>query len=202
VDFKRELNLESSEEKSEFVKDLIAIANSVPEKGYLIIGIDDAKTPLGIKSLDEERIQQIAHAYIFPSLVIQCYVRKLDPILLGIIEIIPTEKPHQVIKSIGRLLLNDVFIRHGSITVKTSPSEISRMREKGSELSREILQLSWAAEKHLQLGNIDQTISSYTKAIDLMPSAEPYWQEHNHIKNIFILIVSLITSKSRKANYR
>lgn len=172
VDFKQELNLESSDEKAEFIKDLISLANSVPEHGYLIIGIDNAKGRIGIKSLEEEKIQQIAHTYIYPSIVIHCYIVPLDSVSIGVIEVKPTEKPHQVIRNIGRLLLNDVFIRHGSTTAKASPSEISRMRERETGLSREIAQLSRAAEKHLQLGNIDQTIASYTKAIELMPTPE------------------------------
>ena len=172
VDFKRELKLESSDEKAEFVKDLISLANSVSDQGYLIIGVDNLNNRIGIKSLEEEKIQQIAHTYIYPNVAVRCYIVPLDSVLIGVIEVAPTEKPHQVIRNIGRLLLHDVFIRHGSTTAKASPSEISQMREKETGLSREISQLSRAAEKHLQLGNIDQTIASYTKAIELMPTPE------------------------------
>ena len=76
----------------------------------------------------------------------------LDSKLIGVIEIRPTEKPHQVIKNIHRLLLNDVFIRHGSTTAKASPSEINKMHENELEVQRQVKQLIQAAEKHLKIG--------------------------------------------------
>jgi hypothetical protein len=142
------------------------------QQGYLIIGVNDNGDLIGIEQLAEERIQQIAHSYIYPNVVIHCQVVVLDKKLIGIVEVTPTEKPHFVVKNIGRLAMNDVFIRHGSVVSKASPSEIAQMRERETGLSREITQLSRAAEKHFRLGNIDQTIASYTKAIELMPTPE------------------------------
>ncbi len=172
VDFKRELNLESSDEKAELIKDLVSLANSVNDHGYLIVGVDDNKRSIGITTLEEERIQQIAHTYVYPSIILRCYIVPIDSLLLGVLEVTPTEKPHQVIRSIGRITLNDIFVRHGSTISKASASEINRMREKETGVSREVNQLSDAALKHLKLGNIEQAILSYTKAINLTPTPE------------------------------
>jgi predicted HTH transcriptional regulator len=40
IDFKRELNLKNSKQKAEFIKDVVALANSTKPNGYLLIGID------------------------------------------------------------------------------------------------------------------------------------------------------------------
>ncbi len=172
VDFKRELKLENADEKAEFIKDLISLTNSATHKGYLIIGVDNKSDSIGIDQFEEERIQQIAHTYIYPNIVLKCHSVYLDSKLIGVIEVQPTEKPHQVIRSIDRLTMHDVFIRHGSTIAKASPSEIVRMREKEPEIQREIKLLTQAAEKHLKIGNVKQAIKAYTKAIELTPTVE------------------------------
>ena len=172
VDLKRELHLENSNEKAEFIKDLISLANSATDIGYLIIGVDNNGDLYGTEALSEERLQQIAHTYIYPNIVLGYSNLVLDSKLIGIIEIQGIEKPHRVIKSIDRLLMNDVFVRHGSTTAKASPDEMFRMREKDTEIQREIESLTRGAEKHLKLGNIDQAIAAYSKAIELMPTSE------------------------------
>ena len=41
LDFKEILNLETESEKKEFAKDVMAIANSIGGRGYIIIGVKD-----------------------------------------------------------------------------------------------------------------------------------------------------------------
>jgi tetratricopeptide (TPR) repeat protein len=172
VDFKRELHIENPSQKAEFIKDIIALSNSTPDKGYLIIGIENNGNLFGIDALLEERIQQIAHTYIYPNVILKCYKIVLDKKLIGIVEINGTEKPHRVIKEIDRLVVNDVFIRHGSTTAKASPDEMFRMKKKETETDLEIQTLCLSAQKHIKLGNIDQAIVAYSKTIDLMPTSE------------------------------
>lgn len=172
IDFKREFYIENPSQKAEFIKDIIALCNSASNKGYLIIGVENNGTLFGIENLPEERIQQIAHTYIYPNVILKCFKVILDEKTVGIIEIEGTEKPHRVIKEIDRLFINDVFIRHGSTTAKASPDEMFRMRKRETEMELEIKALCNSAEKHLKLGNIDQAIVAYSKAIDLMPTPE------------------------------
>jgi tetratricopeptide (TPR) repeat protein len=172
VDFKLKLHFDSAEQKAEFVKDIISLANSADEFGYLIIGVDKNSNYIGIDSLEEERIQQIVHTYIYPNVIVRCNKVEVNKSLLGVIEVQGIEKPHRVIKSIDRLSVNEVFVRHGSTIAKASPDEMFRMRERQTEVQREVHQLMQAGENHLKIGNIEQAIKAYTKAIEISPSAE------------------------------
>ena len=134
VDFKRELHLNNSDEKAEFIKTLISLANSSVGMGYLIIGVDNSGNLFEIEVLSEERLQQIAHTYIYPNILMSYSSFLLDSKLIGVIEIQGTEKPHRVIKNIDRLVMNEVFVRHGTTTAKASPDEMFRMRERETEI--------------------------------------------------------------------
>jgi len=140
VDFKRELKLDSAQDKAEFIKDVISIANSSPNIGYLLFGIDDDKYIVGITQLPEEQIQQIASTYITPIPQLQCAIVPVNAPtlpLVGVIEIRAVKKPCKVARAIERLNQNDVFIRRGSVIAKPSPEEIVEMyndsREKYSK---------------------------------------------------------------------
>lgn len=175
VDFKRELNLQQAKGKAELIKDIIAIANSVKEVGYLIIGVNDDKTIIGIDKLEEERIQQIVHTYVSPNIILKCNtvtVSKSPSLKIGTLEIKGTEKPHRVTRAIEQLKQNQVFVRRGTTTAEASPEELFRMREMASELDREIRQYARAAERHFSLGNADQALKAYSRAIELNPVPE------------------------------
>jgi tetratricopeptide (TPR) repeat protein len=134
IDFKREMDLNSARNKAEFIKDIISLANSSPDIGYLLLGVNDNKYIVGIKKLDEERIQQVAKMYITPSVNLHCSIVAIEAPtlpLVGVIEVMATNKPHKVAKSIEQLNQDDIFVRHGSVAVKASPEEIIRMH-KGS----------------------------------------------------------------------
>lgn len=172
VDFKLELSLDTAEQKAEFIKDVISLANSAKEMGFLLIGVDKHASFVGINSFEEERIQQIIHTYIYPNVIVRVYKIEVETALIGVIEIQGVERPHRVIKNVDRLSVNEVFIRHGSTIAKASPDEMFRMRKEQTELQREVQQLMQAGEKHLRIGNIDQAIKAYTKAIDVNPSVD------------------------------
>ncbi len=174
ADFKRELDLSSAASKAEFIKDVISIANSVSDTGYILIGVDNSKVIVGISKLEEEQIQQVAHSYITPPLNLKCSFSQLhEPSILsiGIIEVRPTTKPHKVARAIERLNQHDVFVRHGSIITKASPEEIIAM-SKDSQISSEVRQYVRAAEIHLRLDDFQKAISAYSKALDIAPIAE------------------------------
>src|SRR5262245_45761486 len=90
LDFKRKLHLDSKIDKGEFVKDVISIANSATDnRGHIVIGIDDDKTPIGVDKIEEERIQQIVQSYIRPIINVKCFLFPINgqnSILIGIIE--------------------------------------------------------------------------------------------------------------------
>jgi len=175
LDFKRQLNLDSATQKAEFIKDVIAIANSSSERGNLLIGIANDKQLVGIKDLDEERIQQIAHSYISPSVKLSCFIIPISTptlTLIGVIEITPGKKPHKVARPIDRLRQDEVFVRRGSITTNANPDEIIEMDKLSSSLEHLVLQYTQSAEIHSKTNNWRFAIKSLTKALELIPSAE------------------------------
>ncbi len=87
------------------------------------------------------------------------------------IEIRGNDKPHKISHSIDKLLQNEVFIRHGSVVMKSSPEEIYRMYNE-SRVLREQLQFIRSAETFLKLGNWRSALDAYSKAIDLLPTSQ------------------------------
>ena len=96
LDLKREITLELAEHKAEFVKDVLSIANSANEAGYLIVGVDDSGCIVGTTCLEEERMQQITRTYITPPISLNCSMVHLPPAdkNVGIVQIRGHEKPH------------------------------------------------------------------------------------------------------------
>ncbi len=136
ADFKREFELNSARNKAEFIKDIISLANSSPDVGYLLVGVNDNKYIVGINRLDEEQIQQVAKTYITPSLNLHCSIVPIEAPtlpLVGVIEVDARDKPHKVAKAIEQLNQDDIFVRHGSVVVKASPEEIIRMHNGSKE---------------------------------------------------------------------
>ena len=175
VDFKRVLDLSSAKGKAEFIKDIISIANSTSEGGYLLIGIEDNMSIIGSSLVEEERIQQLVQTYITPAIMVRCDNIPLASsgfLSVSTIHIKPTSRPHKVARGIESLLQNDVFIRHGSITARASPEEIIRMHDEDTQLNRTSRQFIKSAETHLKLKNYESAIAAYSKALDLTPSAQ------------------------------
>jgi tetratricopeptide (TPR) repeat protein len=175
VEFKRELHLESAEEKAEFIKDIISLSNSAPQnRGFLLVGVNNAKYIVGTHDLEEERIQQLVHSHIRPSVKLNCTMMSTTtPSLasVGIIEVDGTERPYRVSIPISKLKQDDIFVRHGSVVEKATPEEI-RGLENVTQSLKEISRHIHAAETHLELGNFQDAIDIYTQAIKSMPIAE------------------------------
>src|SRR5688572_29063216 len=96
IDFKRELNLRSADEKAEFIKDVIALSNSASDVGYLIIGVSNSKQYVGIDKLEEEQIQQVAYTYIEPAVKLRCELVPISspfPLLVGVVEVQRSVRP-------------------------------------------------------------------------------------------------------------
>jgi len=173
VEFKRELDLSTAKQKAEFVKDIIALANSTTETAHLIIGVDDSQILRGIEKLDDEVIQQVAQTYITAPVSLRCQVIPLTSpsMRLGLIEVSPRFKPHKVARSIERLPQHRVFVRHGTIVTEATPEEINAMygEELDSPKSRRYIK---AAQAHAEVGNLESAANAYSAAIEISPSAQ------------------------------
>ena len=174
IEFKRELDLTVARSKAEFIKDVIALANTTQDVGYLLVGVDDSKMLVGTRPLEEEQIQQILSTYITPPVIATCETVSIPSIgflSVVILEIRPTKKPHSVARTIEQLQQNRVFVRHGKVVAEASPDEIALMYEH-SQAFTENRQYIRAAEKHAMLGNFEMAINAYSEAIKLTPTAE------------------------------
>lgn len=170
IDLKRELNLDLASEKAEFIKDVISIANSKLNIGYLLVGIANDGAFIGTNAIEEERIQQIIHSYIYPSLTISCYLVAFSTssLCVGVIEIQGSKKPYMVLRPTDKLLQHEVFVRHGSVVAKASPQEVIRMYEETNSYHN-VVALTYSAENFLKLGFIQNAIDEYSKAINVKP---------------------------------
>ena len=120
LDFKQRISLRTNREKSEFAKDICAIANTGSGPGYIIVGIEDGtKRLLGVhpSSINEERLQQIVSSRCDPPPNFSVEVVPYRGVDLAIISIPRRGKLHQV-KRVG------FPIRRGSITDIMTTSEI------------------------------------------------------------------------------
>jgi hypothetical protein len=137
VDFKEELNLKSKKEKAKFITDVIAIANSATNMGYLIIGIrDGTKDIIGTKSIKEETIQQICYRYISPTVDIECKKVNINNKNIALIKIAPNRKPFEVSKEIDYLKQHDAFIRCGTTNQKAPTQDLIEMSKWSEAQSR------------------------------------------------------------------
>lgn len=173
LDFKREINLGTASSKSEFIKDVLSIANSADGEGYIIVGVDDSSNIVGITSLEEERIQQIIQVYITPSIKINCSTVTLssNSVNVGVLKISGQEKPHKIARAIDRLNQNDVFLRHGSVVMRASPEEIIRLHN-FSKAHRRYRRYIQAAKKSTQSTDFEHAIEYYSKALAETYSAD------------------------------
>ena len=136
LDFKLKIDISYEKGKKELAKDVCAIANSKGGRGYLIIGVEDrTKRLVGInriKSLDEEKIQQVVSSRCEPPIPIKVEVLEIDGVDIGIITIFDGgQKPYQI-KETGAF-----HIRRGSITDIMRKSELVASFEENQLLTVE-----------------------------------------------------------------
>ena len=120
LDFKLKIDISSESGKKELAKDVCAIANSKGGRGYLIIGVEDrTKRLVGInriKSLDEEKIQQVVSSRCEPPIPIKVEVLEIDGVDIGIITIFDGgQKPYQIKETgafhIRRVSITDIMMK-------------------------------------------------------------------------------------------
>ncbi|MBE6022758.1 MAG: transcriptional regulator [Cellulosilyticum sp.] len=136
LDFKLKLSLELDSEKKEFVKDVIAIANTPGGRGYIIFGVEDqTRRIVGLDEVPEhieERIQQIISNRCTPPVPIHFEVLECNHKKVGVVTIFKSmQVPHQMIQT------GAFYIRRGSTTDKANRHEIANMLQQFGMLSFE-----------------------------------------------------------------
>lgn len=140
VDFKRELYLDTADQKAEFVKDVIGLVNTQASgRRWMIIGFDDRTRayhgPPDAK-ITQNRIEQILAQYAAPSVDVRYEVIDYREGQVGRLEVRRDAKklPYSVANSIGdkkRITAGQVFVRHGSQTEGPTPAEQLAIQDEG-----------------------------------------------------------------------
>lgn len=138
VEFKRELYLDTKDQKAEFVKDILGLANTQASgERLLIIGFDDKTrayyAPPDPKKITTDNIERVLAQYTVP--VVEIKYETLDYGSRGIIGIVKvkrdrTKLPYKPAASFGdkkRINETQVFVRHGSQTQEATATEIESL---------------------------------------------------------------------------
>jgi hypothetical protein len=146
VDFKRELHLDTADQKAEFVKDVLGLTNTQASgKRWMIIGFDDkTHTYYGPPDarITQNRIEQILAQYTVPLVDVRYEIVDYRTGQVGKIEVRrdPKKLPYSVANSIGdrkRITVGQIFVRHGSQTEGPTPAELVAIQEEG-DLARAV----------------------------------------------------------------
>jgi hypothetical protein len=149
VDFKRELTLNNDNQKAEFVKDVLSLANTQASgRRWMIIGFDD-KTRTYYQapdsSLTQNRFEQILSCYTAPVVSIKYEVADYRSGPVGKLEVLreSVKLPYKVAKTVGgkkQIIAGEIFVRHGSQVEKPTSDERQAIEEEG-ERARELAKM-------------------------------------------------------------
>ena len=97
LDYKQDLPLQTSGDKAEFVKDVIALANS-GEKAHILVGVEDGTgKPVGSKTRrTAEQMNQILKDKCDPPISVEYVERNILGYTIGVIEIKGENPPYVV----------------------------------------------------------------------------------------------------------
>ncbi len=115
LDYKRDLNLETDKEKGEFIKDMLALANS-GRTAYIVTGIKDRTwEPIGISiPYSQVKLNQILQDRTDPPIRIEYEEIELNGLTHGIVKIFGENPPYLVMvkDKFGGIQKGTIFIRN------------------------------------------------------------------------------------------
>jgi hypothetical protein len=145
VDFKRELYTNTADQKAEFVKDVLGLANTKASgRRWMIIGFDDKMRayfgPPDPK-IKQDHLEQLLALYTKPVVRIRYEVVDYRRGKVGRLEVLrdPTDLPYRVARAVGskgtggkRIEIDQIFVRHGSQTEQPSLDELQALHEEAN----------------------------------------------------------------------
>lgn len=168
LEFKSVLNLDNKEGTGKFLKSILALANTVTDSAYMIIGVQDkTKAILGLQQkLTAEQLQQTVGEYCKPPIVFNYREYEIKGKLLGVIRVFPGHKPHTLKRRYGfknsdsgkeqELLERQVFVRRDSIIQEATLEEVLDLAQQENEHNeRVVAELATANES---LAYISETL--------------------------------------------
>lgn len=184
IDFKSaqyRFNGASELDKSEMLKDILAIANSWRDgSGYILLGFKDQRPhpaeAVGIReSMDDAQIQQFINGKVKPKLTFRYEEHLYDGKTVGVITIPKQKRPFYLASSYGKIKSNVVYVRRGSSTDEAEPTEIAAMVNDDSGHGDIRLCLSLIAPSNQALpSTFTRTYLEFTEAFpDFKKSRQP-----------------------------
>jgi hypothetical protein len=143
VEFKREVHLDTKEQKADFVHDVAALATTKASgRRYLLIGWDPKSRQFTTSvdpRLTQDRMEQVLSAYLDPVPPIRYRTFTYEGGTAGVVEAIRQawEVPYRVRAAIHKLAVGDVFVRHGSQVEKPSEAELAALIDEGKRARSE-----------------------------------------------------------------
>lgn len=137
VDFKRELGLDRDSGKAEFVRDVLALANTKSSgRRVLIVGFGDQSREFEVafdRRVTQERMEQVLTAWAEPRPTIKLTKVPWNEGVAGVVEVFrdPAMLPYLAKKSAGKLKAGIVYVRHGSHTEPATDAERAALIEEG-----------------------------------------------------------------------
>ncbi|HLW01269.1 MAG TPA: ATP-binding protein [Ktedonobacterales bacterium] len=141
VEFKRELHLGTSDQKAEFIKDVLALANTrASGRHWLVVGFDD-KTHTYFQApnpvVTEHRIESLLARYTTPCVDIRYEVVQHQAGPVGMLEVLRDAKkvPYRVAKAIRgekkAVSEGAIYVRHNTLVEPPTPPEEQALQEEG-----------------------------------------------------------------------
>jgi Putative DNA-binding domain len=147
------------DEKSEMLKDILAIANAWREgPGYILLGFKDRRPHpaevVGIsESIDDAKLQQFVNSKVRPKLTFHYEEHLYDGMTVGVITIPKQKRPFFLGSPFGKLKKNIVYVRRGSSTDEAEPTEVTDMGLADAGRGRVRLDMSVLTRKNEDLPN-------------------------------------------------
>lgn len=147
VDFKRELKTKTKDEKAEFTKDILGLANTQASgERWLILGFDDKSRSYHSApdpNLSQDHLEQILAAYTDPPVEVRYDVVEHYRGPVGRVRVLrdPAKLPYAVARSVGdkkRVTEGQIFVRHGSQTEEPTSRELAALRAEGKKARSEL----------------------------------------------------------------
>ena len=144
VEFKREVRTDTADEKAEFIKDIIALANTQASgPRWLIVGFDNqthmwSKDP--DRKLTQDHIEQLLSMYAEPMIQTRYEVVDYRAGKVGRLEVLreQTNLPYRVKRNTGsrkRIAAGQIFVRHGSQVEEPTHLELQALEGEATRAS-------------------------------------------------------------------
>lgn len=167
----------SPEERSEFVKDVLAFANAWKSAdAHIVLGVREnpggrATVVGGISHIDDATLQQLVNTKTNRPVRFEYVPAIVDGQQIAIIRIArDQERPLYLPKKFGKLAANAVYVRRGSSTAVAGPDEIARMGAASAATSSEPMLVARLRHAADSVATSDTAVTVVSTLLDARPA--------------------------------